>query len=417
MLIEFSIANFRSFRERQTLSMVAAPRMHKRENVFKPVIEEKNFPDLLKAAVIYGPNASGKSNLLKALEVLETMALRTPNHSKPLPVSPFRFDPDLVNKPSVFEVHFIHQAMRYRFDLAMTADRIHRERLCMYPKGKETLLYDRAFVDGQEVYDFGLTMEGGEALINIWKNLTPPAVLFLVQAVNNSSEELKQLRQPYEWFLNGLRSYLDGMNEMSKYVKDKVTINFPESTQDISSLLRDIDVPVTQLKVEETPNHQAVEVDSQAVDAKNKNLKALTKATFTYRTALGEADFSYDEQSEGTKNLIGFWLPWYLKINNEIDVLVVDELDTSLHPLIVQALVKKHLQEKKPSQLIFTTHDTHLMDAKVLRRDQFWITERDMNGATRLRCVHEFEGRDNEDLEKRYYEGRYRGLPFVKAES
>ena len=83
MLIEFSIANFRSFRERQTLSMVAAPRMHKRENVFKPVIEEKNFLNLLKAAVIYGPNASGKSNLLKALEVLETMALRTPNHTKP----------------------------------------------------------------------------------------------------------------------------------------------------------------------------------------------------------------------------------------------------------------------------------------------------------------------------------------------
>ena len=417
MLIEFSIANFRSFRERQTLSMVAAPRMHKRENVFKPVIEEKNFPDLLKVAVIYGPNASGKSNLLKALEVLESMALRTPNHTKPLPVSPFRFDPDLVNKPSVFEVHFIYKAMRYRFDLAMTADRIHHERLCTYPKGKETLLYDRAFVDGQEVYDFGLTMEGGEALINIWKNLTPPAVLFLVQAVNNSSEELKQLRQPYEWFLNGLGSYLDGMNVMSKYVKDKVTINFPESTQDISSLLRDIDVPVTQLKVEETPNHQAVVDESQAVDAKNKNLKALTKATFTYRTALGEADFSYDEQSEGTKNLIGFWLPWYLKINNLLDVLVVDELDTSLHPLIVQALVKKHIQEKKPSQLIFTTHDTHLMDAKVLRRDQFWITERDMNGATRLRCVHEFEGRNNEDMEKRYYEGRYRGLPFVKSES
>lgn len=326
--------------------MVAAPRMHKRENVFKPVIKEKNFPDLLKAAVIYGSNASGKSNLLKALEVLETMALRTPNHTKPLPVSPFRFDPDLVNKPSVFEVHFIYQAMRYRFDLAMTADRIHHERLCMSPKGKETLLYDRAFVDGQEVYDFGLTMEGGEALINIWKNLTPPAVLFLVQAVNNSSEELKQLRQPYEWFLNGLRSYLDGMNEISKYVKDKVTINFPESTQDISSLLSDIDVPVTQLKVEETPNHQAVVDESQVVDTKNKNLKALTKATFTYRTALGEADFSYGEQSEGTKKLIGFWLPWYLKINNVIDVLVVDELDTSLHPLIVQALGKKHIQEK-----------------------------------------------------------------------
>ena len=417
MLIEFSVANFRSFRERQTLSMVAAPRMHKRENVFKPVIEEKNFPDLLKAAVIYGPNASGKSNLLKALEVLKLMARRTPNHTHPLPVSRFRFDPDLLNKPSVFEVHFIHQAMRYRFDLAMTADRIHHERLCIYPKGKEALLYDRSFADGSEVYAFGLAMEAGEALIEIWKNLTPPAVLFLVQAVNNSNEELKQLRQPHKWFLEGLRSYLNGMDEMSKYVRENLSIQFPETTKDISSLLRDIDVPVTQLKIEETPNHQAVLDDSPDVDAKNKNLKIMSNPSFTYRTALGEADFSYDEQSDGTKNLMGFWMPWFLKTHNATDVLVVDELDTSLHPLIVQALVKKHLQEERPSQLIFSTHNTHLMDAKVMRRDQFWITERDMNGATQLRCVHDFEGRDNEDMEKRYYEGRYRGLPFVKSEN
>ena len=114
---------------------------------------------------------------------------------------------------------------------------------------------------------------------------------------------------------------------------------------------------------------------------------------------------------------MGFWMPWFLKTHNATDVLVVDELDTSLHPLIVQALVKKHLQEERPSQLIFSTHNTHLMDAKVMRRDQFWITERDMNGATQLRCVHDFEGRDNEDMEKRYYEGRYRGLPFVKSEN
>ena len=77
-------------------------------------------------------------------------------------------------------------------------------------------------------------------------------------------------------------------------------------------------------------------------------------------------------------------------------------------------MIEKHIKSSVPSQLIFTTHDTHLMDTKLLRRDQFWITERDMNGATQLRSIHDFEGRESEDIEKRYYEGRYRGLPFVK---
>ena len=125
---------------------------------------------------------------------------------------------------------------------------------------------------------------------------------------------------------------------------------------------------------------------------------------------------SYTDESEGTKNLIGFWLPWVTKnpFYGSDRLLIVDELDSSLHPKIVAALVEKHINSSVPSQLIFTTHDTHLMDTKLLRRDQFWITERDMNGATQLRSIHDFEGRESEDIEKRYYEGRYRGLPLVK---
>ncbi len=94
-------------------------------------------------------------------------------------------------------------------------------------------------------------------------------------------------------------------------------------------------------------------------------------------------------------------------------------MPSSLHPKIVASLIAQHLQRDPPSQLIFTTHDTHLMDTKLLRRDQFWITERDVNGSTQLRSIHDFEGRESEDVEKRYYEGRYRGLvlpplrPFV----
>jgi AAA15 family ATPase/GTPase len=100
--------------------------------------------------------------------------------------------------------------------------------------------------------------------------------------------------------------------------------------------------------------------------------------------------------------------------DSSFGVLVIDELDSSLHPKIVASLVEKHLAYENPAQLIFSTHDTHLMDTKLLRRDQFWLTERDANGATALRSIYEFEGREGEDLEKRYYEGRYRGLPIVR---
>ena len=135
--------------------------------------------------------------------------------------------------------------------------------------------------------------------------------------------------------------------------------------------------------------------------------------TFTHNSALGEAEMDFSEESDGTQNLIGFWLPW--SIRQSTSVLLVDELNNSLHPKIVAVLVAKHLSSEQPTQLIFTTHDTHLMDAKLMRRDQFWISERDSNGATQLRAIHDFEGRESEDIEKRYYAGRYRGLPQLRG--
>jgi AAA15 family ATPase/GTPase len=193
--------------------------------------------------------------------------------------------------------------------------------------------------------------------------------------------------------------------------------------KEIASFLRDVDVPISQIKVE--PIKVVKDAEGELGDVTGGSNKfalsddlAKRKTILTHRTALGEAEIGYSDESEGTKNLIGFWLPWVLKDakQNPARVLIVDELDSSLHPIIVAALVKKHLNSTIDTQLIFTTHDTHLMDSKLLRRDQVWITERDINGATQLRSIHEFEGREGEDIEKRYFEGRYRGLPFVKKD-
>ncbi|GAB0063697.1 hypothetical protein IBA8401_47290 [Pseudomonas syringae] len=144
--------------------------------------------------------------------------------------------------------------------------------------------------------------------------------------------------------------------------------------------------------------------------------KKNVRTILTHETALGKAEFDFSEESGGTKNLMGFWVPWVLlTMKNSDSLLMVDELDSSLHPKIVEDLVKRHVESKSNSQLIFTTHDTHLMNTKKMRRDQFWVTERDANGATILRSVHDYEGREGENIEKRYYEGRYRGLPILRT--
>ena len=412
MLIEFSISNFRSFREKQTFSMVAAPRLKKGDNVFKPVVKGEKLPDLLKVAAVYGPNASGKSNLIKAFDIVRYVANRQPSaQPTALPVSPFRFDPQLVNQPSRIELHFVYAEQRYAFELDLTKERIVKERLLAFSKGKETLLYERRHLPSGDEYIFG-ELEGGNDLHELWKKSTGPQVLFLAQAVANSSEDLKQLREPLIWLQTGFMIVSGGMewraNSSQKLVKDH-----PSFAEEISSFLQDVDVPVTNIRVDQVESN-AVQSGILGLNSQ-VNTKPKSRTILTHKTALGEAEFDFEEESEGTKNLIGFWFPWSIHTSFIEDrTLIVDELDSSLHPEIVISLVAKHLKSGLPTQLIFTTHDTHLMDAKLLRRDQFWLTERDANGATQLRSIHDFEGRESEDLEKRYYEGRYRGLPFVR---
>lgn len=394
MLIEFSISNYRSFREKQTFSMVAAPRLKKGDKVFKPVVKGEKIPDLLKVAAIYGPNASGKSNLIKAFEIVSDIAKRQPSaQTALLPVAPFRFDAELADQPTRIELHFIYAEQRYEFELALTQQRIIEERLIAYPNGKETLLYERRHLPSGDEYTFGQQLEGGTDLHELWRKSTSAQMLFIAQAAANSSEELKQLREPFAWLRDGffvVSGDMDRFASASQNLAEKHSF----ATKDISVFLQELDVPVTNIRID----------------------KKESRTVLTHKTALGEAEFDFQEESDGTKNLIGFWFPWAFHTRRIIEngVLIVDELDSSLHPEIVVALVAKHLKSDTPSQLIFSTHDTHLMDAKLLRRDQFWLTERDTNGATQLRSIHDFEGRQSEDLEKRYYEGRYRGLPFVR---
>jgi predicted ATPase len=155
--------------------MVAAPRLHKRENVFKLQVQGEKKLELLKVAVVYGPNASGKSNLLKALDAVSDIAAREAStQAVLLPVSSFRFDQALTKQPSEFELHFIHKGMRYQFEIAATPDQIVTERLIAYPKGRESLMYHREYREGVEGYEFGSMMDSSKSLHDTWIRITPP---------------------------------------------------------------------------------------------------------------------------------------------------------------------------------------------------------------------------------------------------
>lgn len=401
--------------------MVAAPKLRNKKCVFKPQVDGEDFPELLKVAAIYGPNASGKSTLLSAYEVLRRIAeIKPSSDPELLPVTPFRFDPELADKPSCFEYHFITNRLRYEFYLAVTADRIIEEKLSIYPKGRVSLLYHRKYSEESgESYKFGRSLEGGKELHKVWRRLTGPRTLFIAQAVANSDESLQQLRSLLTW-IQKRQLVVDTSTLRGWAMAARTLVNRNKAmASEMSNFLSSVDIPITNIRFDpispeasanSITKEEAEELDFASVD---RDLKTI----LTHKTTLGAADFDFSEESAGTQNLIGFWLPWSTASHDIFEgkpILLIDEIDSSLHPEIVVDLIEKHLSRTIPSQLIFTTHDTHIMNQKILRRDQLWITDRAADGSTQLFSIHDFDGREGENVEKRYFEGRYRGLPLLR---
>lgn len=414
MLIEFRIKNFRSLRDEQVLSLVAS-KDKTLQDTHTQVTGISAAPTLLRSAVVYGANASGKSNLIKALQYMRNVVIESATAIQPgqtFSVQPFRLDSDSVSQPTEFEVTFLLGGVRYQYGFAMTAQRIISEHLLVYKAFKPQRWFTRYFDigTGKDVYEFGPGLKGPK---NLWEGATRPNALFLSMAVQLNSDALSPV---FEWFLNRLVIF----NEQAQ-LSPQVTIQMlkqAEGCRDICNFLSAADISIADIDVEtrKVPR-QALHFDlvAEKTEVRTEEIEE-HKVRFHHVTEHGKAVFDLMDESSGTRNLLFVAGP-VMNILNKGLTLVIDELDTSLHTLLVRELVGLfHRSEINTSgaQLVFATHDTSLLDAPDLfRRDQVWFVEKDQDQASKLLSLSEFSPRKNEALERGYLIGRYGGVPFI----
>lgn len=398
MLVEFRLRNYRCFKDEQVLSLVASSDDSLPQNLITDVPNFKG--NLLRSVVIYGPNASGKTTILEALYAVHCMVIGSANAEPdaPLPVDPFLLDPDTRDSPTAFEVTFVHEGVRYQYGLEADHRRVYREYLYSAPRGRTATLFEREYDEAtaKDEYYFGSSLRGQKQQI---AEATRPNALFLSVA---ASLNQPTLRLPYAWF----RSHLGWFQhpQMGSTMGFLFDENLHKATQ---SLLRLADLGIEDYRIDRGADSEKTNDPRRARPA---NILMAHISGFGTRMELPLA-----KESRGTIQVFAL-SSWVVRALNNGRVLLVDELDASLHPELARSVIglfHHPALNANSAQLIFNAHDTTLMDQALFRRDQIWFTEKDANGAAHLYSLLEFRPRNDASLAKGYLQGRYGALPFL----
>jgi len=420
VLVEFSVVNFRSIRERQTLSL-AKSRLKESDSFRENSFSHSNLTgiELLRSCAIYGSNAAGKSNLLLALREMKQVVVESAadmQRGDELPMEPFRLDATTRDEPTEFEVVFITQGVRYQYGFAATKERITEEWLIAFPKGKAQHWFARQWDHVKENYQWqmGNSLQGQKQL---WQKSTRSNALFLSTAVQLNSQQLQPV---YDWFDDTLRmTSVSGWSPgfTASLCEEK------ESKNKVMAFLKAADIDIDDVLIEkkvfdnkDLPGDIPDEMRS-LISKKYEGKEVVAKLNTVHRDNEGTAvPFDFDEESDGTQKLFSFAGPWLDTLENGY-VLLIDELHDNLHPKIVRFLVKLfHSDETNPNnaQLVFTTHETSILSNEVFRRDQIWFCDKDQLRSTQLFPLTDFSPRGRENLELAYLAGRFGALPYTR---
>ncbi|HWB02134.1 MAG TPA: ATP-binding protein [Verrucomicrobiales bacterium] len=458
MLIEFKIANFRSIREDQALSFVAdSPTKELPQNVMDTPIPGLRGRRLLKAAAIYGANASGKSNVLAALRYVIWFVRNSATGIRPdggTGTEPFKLDPQCAELPSKFELHAMVNGVRMLYGLELTRHRVVSEYLVAYPKGHARVWFERDWDDKAAGYKWSKSSEHFHHDKDLRSKVRENASFLSVAAQFNHGPSLTM----WEWF--GSAFHLIDTSRGDEIESMAELLGNAQWRTTAVEILNRADLGILDARVakrERPPRGPALwperfvmpdpDEDSGDVIVRpgERNVRVMFPIIFDYKddsTAEWAAlrkwltstssvpqllhqgrngasvpmDFT-KEESEGTRRLLAI-LARYLRGFGRARLMMIDEIETSLHPLLVREIIglfaSLHLPEASGyPQLLFTTHNPLLLDQTLLRRDQIWFTEKDREGATRLYPLTDYKPRNDEALVKGYLAGRYGGIPFI----
>ena len=411
MLIQFSVKNFMSIKDKVIFSMLASIDKENKENIIESANE-----NYLKSAVIYGANASGKSNLIKAIRAVKIMVVNS-NNMQPntmLPIVPFKFNEKSLVEPSEFELIMLINNIKYVYGFKADTYRVYEEYLYYYPNGKETEIFERTNVN-----DYHFTK--AENKLNDIKSKNIENKLFLATATTWNYEKTKPV---YEFIANEISVVFDyetlrGLS-FEQYSNDKTG----ELKKFSLGILNKTDININDYDVSnvEMTDEQLATFPAEIRPFIPKGMKGYNVSTnHNIKDENGNIKISkldFEDESLGTQNMF-ILNPLLLKVLKQGEILIVDELDKSLHPFLVKYIVSLFNSEeynKKGAQLIFNTHDTNLLSLDLFRRDQIWFTEKNSeNGETDLYPLDDFSVRKLENIQKGYLNGRYGAIPFIST--
>lgn len=418
MIVNFSIQNFRSIKERMEISFVKTGLKGLTSNYFQAL----SHTLLLKSVVLYGPNASGKSTFLSAFKALEFLVTNSSGF-KPEQAIP-AYEPHLLDlgykeECVEFRIQFFGQdKIKYEFEIAFLSERVLREEMHFYPLGVKSLLYKR--VEDKEI-KFGEAYKGARKPIE--KMLLPNQLLISKGAENN----VTSLLMPYRFFDGGMMvfPFLNDRHESNltrlyaKRLAEEGDSGFPRK---LNALICALDTGILSVSAREVEENNFRFPENVPEEIKNKikdNFKYDIKTQhplFEKGKLVGKEIFNVQEESTGTKSLLVMG-GIILDSLEEGRVLVVDEFEKNLHPSITRYLISlfhNPLTNPKNAQLIFATHDITQLASGEFRRDQIWFTEKNEFGATELYSCAEIKGiRSENPLDKWYAAGKLGATPII----
>ena len=418
MLIEFSVKNFRSIKNEARLSLVAGPgKEHRDSNVMIPELNQRvRATPLLRSAAIYGANAAGKSNLIRALYTMQQIVRESGREVGELPVTPFRFSPESIDRPTTFELVGIVNRMRFQYGFSATADVVTEEWLYAWPLGRIQFWFERTTdaESGEARCKFGNKLAGDK---EVWRRATRPNALLLSTAITLNSE---QLRPIFDWFNENL--HVGGSGGWGGGFSAQWCEG--DRKDEVVQFLRAADFGIDDLRMvkkEFTPDMLPSDMPADLKNQMKEELSGteLVEIRLRHKTNHGQlVELPLNEESDGTQKIFELAAPWIDTFDNG-HVIVLDELHEHLHPALVRFLVNRFhdpTANANGAQLIFSTHDTSILNQEIFRRDQIWFCERNAKQETSVFPLTDFRPRRGvENLERSYLGGRYGAVPVFRS--